>query len=169
MKKIALILALLLLGCSNHTKEDTIEVNFSPNGGLMEAVVREINCSKHNVQIQAYSFTNPQVGEALLNAHARGVKIEVILDRENFGNPNSLLRMLHSNGISIFIDDKHSIAHNKIMIIDSKIVITGSANFTKSANESNAENGLIITDSKVALKYTMNWAVHKNHSFIFDE
>jgi len=169
MKKTILTLALLLCsGCSPSTKEDvSIEVNFSPNGGVMEAYVREINLTKETIQIQAYSFTNQQVGQALLAAHHRGVKVEAILDRENTGNPNSLIHLLHENGISIRIDDKHAIAHNKIMILDSMVVLTGSANYTKAASESNAENGLVIKNNRIAIQYILNWELHKKHSFYF--
>ncbi len=170
MKKIILALALLLSSaCSPSLKEETtIEVNFSPNGGAAEAVVREINDSKKSILIQAYSFTNPEIGAALIAAHSRGVKVEVILDRENLGNPNSLLHPLHQKGITIYLDDKHSIAHNKIMIMDYRIIVTGSMNFTKAGNDSNAENSLIIKGSKQASRYILNWETHQNHSPRFD-
>jgi phosphatidylserine/phosphatidylglycerophosphate/cardiolipin synthase-like enzyme len=50
-----------------------------------------------------------------------------------------------------------AIAHNKVMVIDSRTVITGSFNFTKAAEESNAENLLVIDDAELAKKYTQNW------------
>lgn len=145
-----------------------IEVNFSPNGGVMEAVVREINISKKTILISAYSFTNQNVGKALLDAHSRGVKIEIILDPENLGNPNSLMHSLYENGLIIYLDKSHSIAHNKIMVIDSNTVISGSANFTKAASESNAENSLIIKDNQLATRYILNWELHKSHSQLYN-
>jgi phosphatidylserine/phosphatidylglycerophosphate/cardiolipin synthase-like enzyme len=63
-----------------------------------------------------------------------------------------------------YIDDKHAIAHNKIMIIDKATVITGSFNFTKAAEEKNAENVLIIKDKPLAKVYIENWEKHKGHS-----
>lgn len=130
----------------------------------MEAIVKEIEQAKSSIRIQAYSFTNQSLGQALLAANKKGIKIEVILDRENLGNPHSLLWLLHEVQISIYLDDKHQIAHNKIMIIDSSVVITGSANFTKAGDESNAENSLIIRDNKLAARYITNWQLHKEHS-----
>jgi phosphatidylserine/phosphatidylglycerophosphate/cardiolipin synthase-like enzyme len=62
------------------------------------------------------------------------------------------------------IDDRHAIAHNKVMIIDREIVITGSFNFTKAAEEKNAENLLIIRNKDLAKVYTENWFEHKEHS-----
>lgn len=70
-------------------------------------------------------------------------------------------------GISTKIDAVHPIAHNKIMIIDGEIVITGSSNFTKEAEEKNAENLLAIRDNALAAKYIENWKVHAEHSEIY--
>src|SRR5208337_1708583 len=60
-------------------------------------------------------------------------------------------------GIGVRIDAKHAIAHNKIMVIDGQTVITGSFNFTKAAEEANAENLLVIRDGGIAVKYSANW------------
>jgi len=67
-------------------------------------------------------------------------------------------------GIPTYIDAAHAIAHNKIMIIDRETVITGSFNFTKAAEEKNAENLLIIKNKELAKIYLDNWERHKEHS-----
>ena len=64
---------------------------------------------------------------------------------------------LYNQGIPVKIDAKHAIAHNKVMIIDGETVITGSFNFTKAAEENNAENLLRIHDKKLAERYIGNW------------
>jgi phosphatidylserine/phosphatidylglycerophosphate/cardiolipin synthase-like enzyme len=69
-----------------------------------------------------------------------------------------------NSGIPTYIDDKHAIAHNKIMIVDRTTVITGSFNFTKAAEEKNAENLLIITSADMAKLYLENWMEYKEHS-----
>jgi phosphatidylserine/phosphatidylglycerophosphate/cardiolipin synthase-like enzyme len=67
-------------------------------------------------------------------------------------------------GIPTYINASHAIAHNKIMIIDKQTVITGSFNFTKAAEESNAENLLILSSKEVAKAYIDNWNKHREHS-----
>jgi len=62
------------------------------------------------------------------------------------------------------IDANHAIAHNKIIVIDGETVLTGSFNFTKAAQEKNAENLLIIRDPALAVQYTQNWETHRQHS-----
>jgi phosphatidylserine/phosphatidylglycerophosphate/cardiolipin synthase-like enzyme len=66
--------------------------------------------------------------------------------------------------IPTFIDARHAIAHNKIIIIDKTTTITGSFNFTKAAQERNAENLLIIRSREIAQAYLDNWYIHKEHS-----
>jgi phosphatidylserine/phosphatidylglycerophosphate/cardiolipin synthase-like enzyme len=75
---------------------------------------------------------------------------------------------LANSGIPTYIDDKHAIAHNKIMIIDRETVITGSFNFTKAAEEKNAENLLIIRNKDLAKIYIENWENHKGHSEMYE-
>jgi len=65
------------------------------------------------------------------------------------------------------IDAQHAIAHNKVIIIDGETVITGSFNFTKAAEEKNAENLLVIRDKKLAERYTKNWQEHERHSEVY--
>ncbi|MGD0275934.1 MAG: phospholipase D-like domain-containing protein [Syntrophales bacterium] len=67
-------------------------------------------------------------------------------------------------GIPTYIDVMHAIAHNKIMIIDRETVIMGSFNFTKAAEEKNAENVLILKNKELAAIYINNWMKHKDHS-----
>jgi phosphatidylserine/phosphatidylglycerophosphate/cardiolipin synthase-like enzyme len=67
-------------------------------------------------------------------------------------------------GVATYIDSKRTIAHNKIIIIDKEIVITGSFNFTKAAEEKNAENLLIIKSADLAKAYIENWNRHFEHS-----
>jgi phosphatidylserine/phosphatidylglycerophosphate/cardiolipin synthase-like enzyme len=76
----------------------------------------------------------------------------------------SIHEIIYSRRVPTFIDAKHAIAHNKIMIIDKATVITGSFNFTKAAEEKNAENLLIITSKELAKIYLDNWQKHREHS-----
>jgi phosphatidylserine/phosphatidylglycerophosphate/cardiolipin synthase-like enzyme len=143
------------------------EVYFSPHGGCTDAIVRELNKAKSTILIQAYPFTSAPIAKALLNAHERGVKIEVILDKSQRTQKYSSATFLYNQGIPVKIDAQHAIAHNKVMIIDGETVITGSFNFTKAAEENNAENLLIIHDKKLAERYTKNWQDHAQHSEVF--
>jgi phosphatidylserine/phosphatidylglycerophosphate/cardiolipin synthase-like enzyme len=141
-----------------------MEIYFSPKGGCTEAIVREIGAAQKTILVQAYSFTSPNIADALMKARKRGIDIKVILDRSNETDKYSAAVFLLNNDIPPLLDDDHQIAHNKIMIIDGNVVITGSFNFTKQAENGNAENLLVIRDSDIAKKYAENWTLHAEHS-----
>jgi phosphatidylserine/phosphatidylglycerophosphate/cardiolipin synthase-like enzyme len=88
----------------------------------------------------------------------------VILDKSQRTANYSSADFLNNAGVPTFFDAKHAIAHNKVMILDGATVITGSFNFTKAAETSNAENLLIIQDAELANKYARNWGEHLKHS-----
>jgi phosphatidylserine/phosphatidylglycerophosphate/cardiolipin synthase-like enzyme len=140
------------------------EVYFSPRGGCTEAVVDSLGKAKSNVLVQAYSFTSAPIAKALVEAHRRGVKVEVVLDRSQRTEKYSSATFIFNNGIPCFIDSRHAIAHNKVLVIDGQTVITGSFNFTKAAEDNNAENLLVIQDRELAAKYAQNWSIHREHS-----
>jgi phosphatidylserine/phosphatidylglycerophosphate/cardiolipin synthase-like enzyme len=143
----------------------TITSYFSPNGGCTEAIVGALNGAKSTILVQAYSFTSAPIAKALVDAHKRGVDVQVILDKSQRTERYSSATFIANEGIPTYIDAAHKIAHNKIMIIDGKTLITGSFNFTKSAEEGNAENLLVISNApELAQRYTANWKEHLDHS-----
>jgi phosphatidylserine/phosphatidylglycerophosphate/cardiolipin synthase-like enzyme len=141
-----------------------IQIYFSPGDKPTTAIVETLKKAKKTIHVQAYSFTSAPIAEALREAHWRGVKCQVILDKSQQSEKYTVATFLRNAGIEVWIDRKHAIAHNKIMIIDGSTVITGSFNFTKAAEERNAENLLIIRDSAVAQIYMNNWNEHLRHS-----
>lgn len=140
------------------------QIYFSPKGGCTEAIISQIDKAKTEILVQAYSFTSAPIAKALLNAHKRGIKVEAILDKSQRSERYTSATFMVNSGIPTYIDDRHAIAHNKIMIIDRETVITGSFNFTKAAEEKNAENLLIIKNKDLAKIYIENWNKHKEHS-----
>jgi phosphatidylserine/phosphatidylglycerophosphate/cardiolipin synthase-like enzyme len=140
------------------------DVHFSPNGGATETLVRFIDGASKSIYVQAYSFTSAPIAVALVNAHKRGVHVEVILDKSDVTGRGTVLPMLKGHGIPTFIDDKHAIAHNKVMVIDQVTVFTGSFNFTNAAEHANAENSIRLTDPRIATVYQENWNAHRGHS-----
>jgi phosphatidylserine/phosphatidylglycerophosphate/cardiolipin synthase-like enzyme len=140
------------------------EVYFSPNGGATEAVVREIRGAKKTILVQAYSFTSAPIAKALVDAFRSGVQVEVVLDKSNRTANYSEADFLAHAGIPTRIDTRHAIAHNKVIVVDGEVVITGSFNFTKAAEQSNAENLLILRSAKLALRYVQDFYQHREHS-----
>lgn len=93
--------------------------------------------------------------------------MEVILDKSQRKEKYTSADFVAHAGILTYIDTEHAIAHNKVMVIDGETVITGSFNFTKAAQEKNAENLLVIRDKALAAQYSDNWHLHQKHSEIY--
>lgn len=140
------------------------QVYFSPRGGCTEAIVAALRQAKKTVLVQAYSFTSAPIAGALRAAHDRGVEVRVLLDRSQRTEHYSSSTFLAHAGIPTWIDAAHAIAHNKVMVIDGATVVTGSFNFTKGAEERNAENLFVIKDAGLASLYAENWESHRRHS-----
>lgn len=143
----------------------TIDIFFSPKGDATDAIVRELDNARSEILVQAYSFTSAPIAKALVEAKKRGVKVEAVLDKSQRKERYTSATFVSNAGIPTFIDAAHAIAHNKIMIIDRQTLITGSFNFTKAAEERNAENLLVIKGNAPLVKrYIENYAKHKEHS-----
>lgn len=143
---------------------DIKQVCFSPRGGCEQAIVEELSKAKSEVLVQAYSFTSAPIAKALLNAKKRGINVQIILDKSQNAKSYSSYTFFRNQNLPVFIDSAHAIAHNKIIIIDRQIVITGSYNFTKAAEQKNAENLLIIRSKELTKSYIKNWLQHKEHA-----
>jgi len=162
------LLILCLLPCYSHVTNLSLnaptQVYFSPNGGATQAIIKEISDAKAEILVQAYSFTSSPIAKALVDANKRGVKVEAILDKNQRKDTYTEAKFLSNMNIPTYIDSQHPNAHNKIMIIDKTTVITGSFNFTRAAEEKNAENLLIIKSKDLAKLYFDNWSEHREHS-----
>jgi len=134
---------------------------FVPDGAPCETLlVDTINATRRSLRIQAYSFTSVPIAEAVKQAKDRGVDVQVIVDESQVSEKYTSATFLKNAGIPVVVDTRPAIAHNKVMIFDGRAVFTGSFNFTKSAQQRNAENGLLIRDDPVLVKaYADNWLI----------
>jgi phospholipase D len=154
-------------GQDKLTKEDTHQVHlvpesrirlcFTPPQGCASLIADEINNSTDSIYMQAYGLTHPGIVYALIEAKKRGVDVWVLLDKSNETQKYSKMHELKAAGIEVSIDKVSGIAHNKVIILDKHKVVSGSFNFTTSADTRNAENVLIIDDENIASHYLQNW------------
>jgi phosphatidylserine/phosphatidylglycerophosphate/cardiolipin synthase-like enzyme len=120
-------------------------------------VVHEIEGAQREILLQAYGFTSEPIAAALVAAKARGVTVRAIFDKSDRTARGSRADDLAGAGVPLLVDTVPGIAHNKVLVIDSTEVITGSFNFTASAQKRNAENLLVIHDNGIAAQYRQNW------------
>ena len=144
--------------------EGQVIAAFTPEHDIAELIADKIGEAKNEVFVLAYLFTNRKITGALIRAHSRGVKVEVVADREQtFNVSQTTIRDLVSAGVPVWLDNRFAAAHNKVMVIDGTTVITGSFNFTQAAQNRNAENVLVSLNArKLAAQYSENYQRRKS-------
>ena len=143
----------------------SVEAHFSPKGGCTDAIVREIRCARHEILVLAYSFTSKPIAQALVDAKLRGIHVDIVLDHSNEHELYTDMHFFLEQGLTPLIDPHHAIAHNKVMVIDNRTLLTGSFNFTQHAENENAENLLVIKGHPELVRtYKSNFQTHRSHA-----
>ena len=145
------------------TSVEVLAVVFTPPSGGGQVVVKAIDDSREEVLVQAYGFTHNAIAQALLRAQQRGVKVQVLLDKKSSQTNRYAIDLFEAAALPVKFDGAHAIAHNKVMVIDASVVVTGSYNFTNSADTRNAENILVLRSPDLAKSYHENWQTHWAH------
>jgi len=166
----SVVAGLLLLGLIHPAvaPASDIESFFSPHGGCSAAIVSEIEKAQSSILVQIYSISQPNITAALIDAHARGVAVLIVVDRSQTNDFSSSAPKLFAAGIPIVCDRVEKINHNKTMIIDNSVVVCGSFNFSESAESKNAENLLVIRDPITAAAFSQDWKKHHDHSDVYN-
>ena len=144
----------------------SVEALFTPWDDAEGAIIRALAEAQQTIHVQAYLLTSRSISQALIAAKARGVAVAILADQKMLDNgQNSQIPTLAAAGIPIRLETRYVVAHNKIILIDAQtphgILVTGSYNFTWSAQARNAENLLILRDNPALLqRYLNNWQRH---------
>lgn len=145
----------------------SVEVAFAPADRPEALLLDVIDDARVSLYVQAYAFTSRPIARALVAAHRRGVRVEVLADaRMNKRGKGNVLPELLDAGIPVALETRYAAAHNKVMIADAAgpgcALVTGSFNFTKSASQRNAENLIVMRDHcALAQTYLANWRRHR--------
>ncbi len=135
-----------------------VDVAFSPKQGATTLIINTINNAEKSILVAAYSFTSKPIADALIEAYHNGVDVKIVLDKSQRSAKYSSFLEIKNLGVPVRISSRYAIMHNKFMIVDDKIVQTGSFNYSQAAENHNAENVLIISDNtKVVRQYTTKW------------
>lgn len=152
----------------------TVEAWFTPWDDAEGAILHALGEARQSIHVQAFLLTSRAIARALEQAHGRGVRVEVLADREMLQKgENSLLPRIAAAGIPVWLETRYASAHNKVILVDAEsaqpAVITGSYNFTWSAQARNAENLLVLRGNPaLARRYLDNWRRHRDEAETFD-
>lgn len=130
-----------------------IETFFAPEDGAAERIIELIDAAQESIHFMAFSLTSDPIADALLDAHERSVEITGIFEESQFEQQGGEYVHLLKSGIDVYLDGNPAAMHHKVIIIDARIVITGSYNFSRNAEERNDENLLILYNPDIALLF----------------
>jgi len=156
------VLLTFLIGCDTGTnpsgnEAQNIQVYFSPADQCDLKIVALIDNAQQELNIAVYSFNRQNIADAVIRAYQRGVAVRVVFDESQLTGPNSRQNYLQDQGVTVkkYKPTTSSIAqmHNKFAVIDQRITITGSYNWTTNATNNNNENLLVISSSDTAATY----------------
>ncbi len=131
----------------NKVEVQQENIYFSPGEECLGAILNHINSSNHIIKICLFTISDNRISDALISKHKRGVQIKIISDNDKIFDKGSDIEELSRAGIPVRLDvtDKHM--HHKFALFDNEKILTGSYNWTRSAERYNHEN-VLITDSK---------------------
>jgi phosphatidylserine/phosphatidylglycerophosphate/cardiolipin synthase-like enzyme len=159
--------ALFAAAALAQTPAPEIELYFSPNGGAAAAVVKELDAAKTSIHVLAYSISEDRITRALTRANTRGVAVILVVDPGQQSGKYSTAPKIKHAGVTTLVDRAHALMHNKTIIIDTAIVVTGSMNLTASGDKQNAENTIILRNAAAAAIYEDDFQKHLKHSTAF--
>jgi len=145
--------ALLILGAASALAEP--EAFFSPNGGIRDRLLRAINLTRATIDLAIFDFTSGEMAGALLAARERGVVIRVVADARQAQGKHSEIPLLLDRGVKVRLvrGNGRGVMHHKFVIFDEKLLVTGSYNWTDSADRFNHENAIFVDNSAVIRRY----------------
>jgi phosphatidylserine/phosphatidylglycerophosphate/cardiolipin synthase-like enzyme len=122
---------------------EILGVYFSPHGGAASQVIDWIDRANETINVLIYSFTNDDIGDAVVRAYQRGVEIKVVFEKSQVSQYSEYMK-LRTAGVLVRNDTNSGLMHHKVAVIDSYIILTGSFNWSASAEERNNENLMVI-------------------------
>lgn len=130
-----------------------IQVLFSPEDKAVGSLIALLNDAQASIRFLAFSFTDYPMAQAMIARAQSGVDVQGVFETFGSNSPRSELKTLWCAGLSVRQDGNSSFLHNKLIIIDNSIVVTGSLNFSSSADDSNEENVVILDNPEIAALY----------------
>ena len=166
-KGVALVFGFAILGITYEVLENKVSplpfpqelsVCFTPSKKCQTLLLKTIKSTQKIIKVQAYSLKDPEVIKALTTLKKEGKEVQILLDKEHLnGKSKNTLSDFKKVGVEVKIEKTHGLSHNKVMIVDESLVVTGSYNFSVGAYKRNSENLLIINDKVLAKNYLENF------------
>jgi phosphatidylserine/phosphatidylglycerophosphate/cardiolipin synthase-like enzyme len=130
-----------------------VEVYFSPQDGVAKHVLERLEAAKRSIHFMTFSYTADATADAMIAKVKAGLVVRGVFEMQNAGGSGADFNRLKQGGVDVLEDGNCYILHHKAIVIDERTVITGSYNFTGSAEKDNDENLVIVDDPNLARAY----------------
>jgi phosphatidylserine/phosphatidylglycerophosphate/cardiolipin synthase-like enzyme len=130
-----------------------VQILFAPEDEVVSHLLPLIQGAQKSIRFMAFSFTHEALGAAVLERAKAGVDVKGIFETRASETEYSELPTMYCAGLSVRQDGNPGTFHHKVFVIDDEILITGSLNFSESADKSNDENVVVVTNSDIAAQY----------------
>ncbi|OGT28814.1 MAG: hypothetical protein A2Z17_01410 [Gammaproteobacteria bacterium RBG_16_66_13] len=141
-----------------RTADGKLEVYFSPDDGVAARLIDLLATAEFSLDVMAFAFTSDPIAQAILERAAAGVQVRAVFDEDQAANLGSDYEELLRAGLDVRLDGSPGKMHHKVMIVDGAVVVTGSYNFSRSAEEFNDENLVLVYDEVLAAAYLEEFA-----------
>ncbi len=130
-----------------------IQVLFAAEDDVADRLVELLETAEKSIHFMAFSFTHELIGETILSKSTDGVEVMGIFETRGSETEFSRLPVFYCAGLDVRQDGNPGTFHHKVFVIDQRVVVTGSYNFSNNADQSNDENVIIIENSDIADRY----------------
>lgn len=153
INKFLLLFALL---SPNISFSENVDLCFSPYDTCYTKIINVINNTKSKLYISIFSLTDKEISDSIISAHNKNIEIKIFMDNKQAYIKGSKYLTLINHGVNVKLSKSYNYMHNKYIISDRKLILTGSYNFSLNARK-NAENVIILYDLDIVNKYEQNF------------
>ena len=130
-----------------------VQVLFSPEDKIVSNLIALVKDAQVSIRFLAFSFTDYPLAQIMIDRAKAGVDVKGVFETFGSASPNSELQTFFCAGVPARQDGNGSFLHDKLIIVDNSIVVTGSLNFSSNADDSNEENVVILENAEIAALY----------------
>jgi cardiolipin synthase A/B len=136
-----------------------------PRGHALQDLRRKIRSARKSLKIALFTFTHPALVDEVIAAHKRGVSVTLVIDmHSSLGASNPAVEKIKRSRARVLMSSGLQLLHHKFILIDEQMLVTGSANWTKSAFYKNSDCILTIHQINEDQKKFMDQIWHRLES-----
>jgi phosphatidylserine/phosphatidylglycerophosphate/cardiolipin synthase-like enzyme len=131
-----------------------VDTYFSPDDGVLSRLIPLLEGAQESIYFLTFSFTSNELGDIVRAKADEGLTVRGVMDEEQIqSNQGTEFDPFRQADMDVLIDGNEGQMHHKVFIIDEKIVVLGSYNFSQSAETRNDENLLVVYNEPLAEQY----------------